>query len=99
LSGFHKILFDLKYTFLLGNPTTYTRHSHDILLKLLECQPWKPASMGEVTSPDVCRWSNGIELCQCGDKLAEVAKDESVGCSDILLCGDLKSGIVGSNTD
>jgi hypothetical protein len=38
-------------------------------------------------------------VSQCGDKLAEVTKDESVGCSDILLCGDLKSGIVGSNTD
>jgi hypothetical protein len=28
--------------------------------------------MGEVTSPDVCRRSHGIEIRECRDELAEV---------------------------
>jgi hypothetical protein len=43
---------------------------------------------------DVCRGSNGVEFFKCGDELAEVTRDETVGGSNILYCEDSKNSFI-----
>jgi hypothetical protein len=37
------------------------------------------------TRPDFCRRSDGIEFRECGDKLADAVRRETVECLDLLF--------------